>query len=489
MSEQVTRSPESRLRSASAVILSLLVIIPCFWHTHLEAGDLGSHTYNAWLAELVKQGRAPGLVLHAQSFNILFDSLLSISCKLLGFAIGEKIAAAVAVLIFFWGTYSFVAVHTQARSYVTAALLAVATYGWTFQAGLMNFYISIGLMFGALAILRSRISRKPLWLILLLAFMWLSHPLGIIGFAVIALFGLIFDRLKTSHTFGLLAAAIAILYGIRLWLASHFPLRFSSEPLQMRTGIDQLMLYSMEYRYLGLLALILGIAGVVRIVANRKALESDRQRQILLIAELYVVIFAGVCLLPDILVLNKEVGPFSLLTARTTTLLAVLALVLLSQIERARWERFAWTAVAVAFFAMLYHDTGILSDMESQAFECVKLLPENARVTTTFFPRADSRLQHVHIFDRACIGRCFVVDNYEPVMKQFRVRAIASTPVVETDPVNIDAMQVGRYVVHPEDLPLYAMHQCNAREMEKICVGPLQAGEYNGFPSQQLNRR
>jgi hypothetical protein len=37
------------------------------------AGDLSSHLYNAWLAELIGQGRAPGLVIVEQHTNVLFE--------------------------------------------------------------------------------------------------------------------------------------------------------------------------------------------------------------------------------------------------------------------------------------------------------------------------------------------------------------------------------------------------------------------------------
>src|SRR5712671_1046037 len=41
--------------------ISAAALIPCFWHKHIEAGDLGSHVYNAWLAELVQRGELSGL--------------------------------------------------------------------------------------------------------------------------------------------------------------------------------------------------------------------------------------------------------------------------------------------------------------------------------------------------------------------------------------------------------------------------------------------
>jgi len=72
--------------------LSMALLVPCFWHRHIEAGDLGSHVYNAWLAQLIGEGQAPGLFLVRQYDNVLFDLLLVHLAKLFGFALAEKVA-------------------------------------------------------------------------------------------------------------------------------------------------------------------------------------------------------------------------------------------------------------------------------------------------------------------------------------------------------------------------------------------------------------
>ena len=50
----------TRQRWLAFVGTSIAVLIPSFWHKQIAAGDLGSHLYNAWLAQLVEQGKAPG---------------------------------------------------------------------------------------------------------------------------------------------------------------------------------------------------------------------------------------------------------------------------------------------------------------------------------------------------------------------------------------------------------------------------------------------
>src|ERR1700722_14479000 len=89
--------------------ISVAMIVPCLWHRRIEAGDLGSHVYNAWLAQLIEKGQAPGLYLVGQWNDGLFDSVLIHAPNTAGFAAAEKIVVALCVLIFFWGVFAFVA--------------------------------------------------------------------------------------------------------------------------------------------------------------------------------------------------------------------------------------------------------------------------------------------------------------------------------------------------------------------------------------------
>src|ERR1700679_255382 len=54
-------------------LASLLVLLPCYWQARIQAGDLSSHIYNSWLAQLIDAGNLPGLVLAPQATNILFN--------------------------------------------------------------------------------------------------------------------------------------------------------------------------------------------------------------------------------------------------------------------------------------------------------------------------------------------------------------------------------------------------------------------------------
>src|SRR6202011_5801829 len=148
-------------------------ILPCFEPRPTEAGALPSHTSNAWLATLIQQGRAPGLYLHPQWYNILFDLLLLYSVKLLGFAAGPKIVVAISVLTFFWGVFSFVAIVSERPPWLLAPCIAMLAYGYTFNMGFFNYYLSIGFACLGLAILWKQPQRSD-WLAAILVF-WLAH--------------------------------------------------------------------------------------------------------------------------------------------------------------------------------------------------------------------------------------------------------------------------------------------------------------------------
>jgi hypothetical protein len=81
--------------------VSLVLVAPCFWQRRIQAGDLSSHIYNAWLVQLIEQGRAGGLKLVPQMSNVLFDKLLSTLLQMFGPRPAQRIAVAAAVLVFF----------------------------------------------------------------------------------------------------------------------------------------------------------------------------------------------------------------------------------------------------------------------------------------------------------------------------------------------------------------------------------------------------
>src|SRR5215469_6314787 len=106
-------------------LLAAIVLLPCYWQPRIQAGDLSSHIYNAWLARLIESGSLPGLYIAGQSTNILFDLLLAGLVRLLGADEAQRAAITLAVLIFASGAFAFVSAVAARRSWYIAPCLAV----------------------------------------------------------------------------------------------------------------------------------------------------------------------------------------------------------------------------------------------------------------------------------------------------------------------------------------------------------------------------
>src|SRR6266511_1992358 len=96
---------------------SLLLLIPCFWSSRMQAGDLGSHIYNAWLVQLIQQGQTQYLTLAHQSTNVLFDLLLSSLFNVLGPGGAQRVAVGICVLTFCWGAWAFISAAARRQAW------------------------------------------------------------------------------------------------------------------------------------------------------------------------------------------------------------------------------------------------------------------------------------------------------------------------------------------------------------------------------------
>src|SRR5258705_12578987 len=166
---------QSKLR---ILFLSVVLVIPCVWHRRIEAGDLASHVYNAWLAQLIGKGQAPGLYIAKQWKNVLFDVALLRVANLVGLTAAQKIVVSACVLIFFWGVFAFVAAVTERPPWFLAPCIAMLAYGYSFSMGFMNYYLSPGLACFGLAIVWH--ARRFEWMaaISFAVLALLAHPIG-----------------------------------------------------------------------------------------------------------------------------------------------------------------------------------------------------------------------------------------------------------------------------------------------------------------------
>jgi len=464
------------------LVLSIAMIVPCLWHRRIEAGDLASHVYNAWLAQLIEKGQAPGLYLVRQWNNVLFDWTLLHVANVVGFAAAEKIVVSACVLIFFWGVFAFAAALSGRPPWFLTPCIAMLAYGYSFNMGFLNYYLSIGLASFSLAFLWRGRGLERLSGLLLLPLILLAHPVGLLWLAGTGLYLILWTKLPNWWKLAVPAAALVFLFGIRSYLMhqTRFPVDWVHDPFYLMNGADQLTLYGQRYAVLGWAALIFGVLCVL-VDAISRGRDLSFWQSLRLPAEFYFVAIVAVALLPENLRPSITGGWIGLLASRLTAITAIFGFCLLGCLRPRKSHLAGFGVCAIVFFVFLYQDTLVLNRMESSVERLVNGLPSGTRVIATIWAPPDSRVSFVgHIADRACIGHCFSYANYEPSSGQFRIRVQPGSPVVGASDDDTEDMQAGEYEVQDEDLPVMEIFQCDEKDLTKLCIRDLASGEKNG---------
>lgn len=476
------RLPLVRRKKWTILAISIAVLIPCFWHRHIEAGDLGSHVYNAWLAQLIEKGEAPGLYFVRQWDNVLVDWMLLHAANVLGFPVAERLVVSVCVLVFFWGVFSFIAAACDRPPWLLAPCIAMLAYGYSFNMGFLNFYLSLGLAALCLALLWRGRGLERLAGLLLVPLILLAHPLGLIWLGGAGLYVVLWTKLQGFSKLIVPAAAVTALYAIHSYLTDQtkFPVDWVHDPFYRMNGADQLTIYGRRYAELGWAAVLFGVACVLVDVIIRRR-EVPFWRALRLPCELYAIAIVAVALLPENLRPSISGGWIGLLASRLTIITAIFGLCVMGCLIPRKWHLAGFGACALVFFGFLYQDTLRLNRMEGEVERLVNPLPYGTRVLSTIWAPLDSRISFIgHFVDRACIHRCFSYANYEPSSGQFRIRARPGSPVVSASDDDSEDMQAGEYEMQDEDLPAMEIYQCDEHDLTKLCIRTLASSEKNG---------
>ncbi|MGA2132479.1 MAG: hypothetical protein ABSH50_09315 [Bryobacteraceae bacterium] len=462
-----------RHRLIPYLAISLAVLTPCFWQKRIQAGDLSSHIYNAWLAGLIEQGRAEGLTLVPQTHNVLFDLLLSALLRAFGPGPAQRIAVSAAVLVFFWGAFAFVW-RISRRGPAEAPwewtpCLAMLAYGWVFHMGLFNFYISLGLALWSLAAAPWRTRRGLLTAALLWIPAYVAHLLPVVWAVGVTAYLRLARAIPPRYRAWLAGAAVAAMALSGLLLKLLFHAQWTSGPNLSFTGADQFWVFGERYLPLALAVLLLWVFGFQAVLRRRGP------RRTLLDARLHLCILNAACiqLLPSVIVLPASGQAESLLIGRMSLAGAVLYAALAATARQPKWLSAGMSAAAAVFFIFIYQDAGALNRVEDRMEHAVAQLPPGQRVVSALMDTNLREFSLLHIVDRVCVGRCFSYANYEPSVGQFRVRAERPNHIVTADFRESWAMQAGGYVVQPRDLPLYRIDLCSGAE---LCASPVAAG-------------
>ena len=425
--------------------ISLALLVPCFWHSRIQAGDLSSHIYNSWLAELVERGAAPGVEVVAQPSNVLFDLLLYRLFRAYGPDAAQRIAVSITVLIFTWGAFYFVSVVNRRRSWLLLPCLAMLAYGWVFHTGLFNFYLALGISWWALALLWQGGIVRWLLAMPLLALAYSGHPLPPLWTLAIGAYVAMSRKLPAARQPALVGVAIALLAAAHVVLRITINSEWIPQQLSLITGVNQFYLFGGPFIVIQFAMLALWVW-----LLRHAMLWS-------LPVQLAILGAVAAALIP------QRVGLLVYIAHRTSLLVAVLICAVLASVPTRKGERAALVVLAAAFFLMLYLNTGLRNGLDDQVHAVLRALPANSRVigvgTLT------------HLVDRACIGHCYSYANYEPSTGAFRVRVRGRNPIVVDNYGDSLAMQAGVYQPKPGDPSWYQITQCGAG----LCVAEVNA--------------
>ncbi len=461
---------------AWAALCSILLLVPCFWQPKIQAGDLSSHVYNAWLVQLIERGQAPGLTLAKQSNNILFDLMLTGLTSAFGPNAAQRVAVSIAVLVFFWGTFAFVWSWSRARPrrapWQLAPCLAMLTYGWVFHMGFFNFYLSLGFCFGAMALLRHKKPWTAALAVLLFAIAYVAHALPVAWSAGVLVYTWAAQAIAPRYRFRLMLAALAATAVAGYLLGAFLPTRRGPDQAITLTGVDQIWLYGKPYTALAVALLGVWILCMARAVNQRgmARIALDVRFQLCTLTAAALVLLPGGVLLPGYR------SALDYVSERMSLAVAILFCAMLASVRLPKPLVAAMAAICVAFFAFSYRDERALNQVEAQMEQAVAKLPPGQRVVSTLEARESRIRSMLHMVDRVCAGKCYSYANYEPCTAQFRVRADHQNPIVAWTYADSWQMQSGGYVVKPRDLPLYKVDLCDSGNAG-ICVSPLEAGD------------
>jgi hypothetical protein len=487
--------------------VSLILLLPCFWTTHIQAGDLASHLYNAWLTQLIQQGKAPGLWLAHPWTNVLFDHALAFLFRIVGPWAAEHIAVAASVLLFFWGEVALVWTLNRRLRKALLPILAMLAYGYVFHAGFFNYYISLGIALYLMAIVWHGHRGDWIGLTLGLLVAFLAHPIPPIWVVASAIYIYLARGIASGKQWMLFLAAIAGVVAAREFLLLRYKTFWSLDQFWDVTGADQVAVFG-RTGWLLAFALLM----VWCLMLFRKGSEWRRTMSGIP-AQLFYICAAMIVFLPDsILISPQRFAWFSAGAPRFALIAAALVCALVSTSNPHKWPMRVSGALAAVFFLMLYANHRELSRLEAEITHLVEPLPPGQRVLSFFpwqkiserdprivyrleasFERAVARLpfgQQIidavprdriywsawHLVDRACIGRCFSYGNYEPYSGEFRVRASPRNPIAISNGRVASEMESGTYLVQPNDLPLFLVYRCRVEGVD-LCIRTMGAGE------------
>jgi len=432
-------------------VLSIFLLVPVYWQPRVQAGDLSSHIYNSWLAQLIESGRAQGLQIVRQTTNILFDFMLSGLFRIVGAEAAQRIAVSAAVLIFIWGAYAFISAVSGRRSWHLMPCIAMLAYGWVYHMGFFNFYLSLGICFWALTLVWKWTPRRIAGAVPVLVLAYLAHALpvvwcvGLLGYLWLA------NRVAPQRRAYVIAGSMVAMLLLHLVVGQTMLTQWSVKQITMTTGVDQVWVFDSKY-YVVLVGLLF-VWGLLFL--NLINFAGARQVVSGLPFQFCVISAAGVFILPTTVLIPGFHHALVYIAERMSLGVGICVCALLANARPRAFERYALLVVALVFFGFLYRDERILNSFEDRMQNTIGHLAPGQRVLSAVKDPSMRVNALTHMIDRVCIGHCYSYANYEPSTWQFRIRAVAENSYAAYTYQDSWLMQEGYYVVKERDLPLY----------------------------------
>jgi hypothetical protein len=447
-------------------ILSVLLLVPCFWVKNIVFGDLGSHLYNAWLSLEIRAGRAPGLVLVTQWTNVLFDILLSRLVSSVGPFAAERIAVCAAIAIFFWGALATIRALSGRMAWWSVPLLYIVAYGWVLQNGLLNYYLSVGLSLFALGLLWEGTPVDFCVASVLLVVSWFAQPIPPVWALAAAAYGRLFCR-SSRHRGVIFLGSLAGILGLRLLLQTLYRTDWDVREILFVTGADQADLFGLRYRII-----YVAIVAILSILLWRRYRLEEFPGLWAPDTTLYGLVMFGIFFLPAGIWFPGDRLEYGFIGCRLSILAAVIGLAAASRCAVPKAITAAAVLVALLFAAFLYHDARRLNEWQRQSDQIVAGLPAGSRVWAYFDDqRVGNRVDSTYsVVSRSCIGRCYVYSNYEPASRQFRIRVEGRSSLAFSD----YKLPFHEYF-ETHSGPIYVFDWCRG-SVRRLCIVRLETG-------------
>ena len=247
-------------------------------------------------------------------------------------AAAEKIAVSAAVLIFFWGAFALASAAARRAAWLVAPCLAMVAYGWTFQMGFFNYYLSLGFAFFGLALLWRGRGWERAAVLPLVPLIWLAHPLGVVLLAGAGAWIVVAETRFAARPIACRRRRRGGADCVRFYIVGRYQVFRSREPRYFFNGADQLLLYGPQYRWPLILLLAFGLAASL---SRSDAAQSNGANDFASRVPPNSTAWCcwRFCLLPETIVLPQYAAPAGFLHERLSCICAIFACCVLASLK------------------------------------------------------------------------------------------------------------------------------------------------------------